>query len=145
VWIPSALASAALWFVFASLARGRVARAAVALVAAWLLVVQVLFFRYYHVFLDDDAVGAARHMWADARPVVMGVLPMAAVAAMLVAAVEYTLLAFAPRVRPRNVGVAGALGVLCLLLGPPLRDASPDVEACWSLRVLARAHEARAA
>ena len=145
VWLPSALASAAVWLVLASLARRRAARVAVALVAAWLLVVQILFFRYYHVFLDDDAVGAARHMWADAKPVVMGVLPMAAAAAMLVTALEYTLVAFAPKVRPRNAGIAGALGAVCFALGPPWRDASPDVEALWSLRVLARAHEARAA
>ena len=68
-------ASVGLWVLAASVARRRGARTALAAACALLLSVQIGFFRYYHVFLDEDATGAARHMWRDVRPTVLHVLP----------------------------------------------------------------------
>ncbi len=145
VWIPCALASAAVWVLVASLARQRGARAAVAIASAALLVVQVLFFRYYHVFFDDDGMLAARHMWSDVRPVVVRMLPNASVVTALVAGVEYACLSYSPRIGKWPRIGAVAVFAIALFAIPHLRDGSPDVSAIWALRLVMRPADAHAA
>jgi len=144
-FVASAALSVGLWVLAASLAERRAARAGIAFVAGWLVVLQVLFFRYYHVFLDDDALHAARHMWSDVRPVVLRMLPAASAMAIAVAALEFALLSFAQRVKRRGRVACGAIAIAALLLLPTIREASPDLAAIGALRVFARTHEARAA
>jgi hypothetical protein len=144
-FVPSAIASACFWMLVAAVARGRASRTVAALASATVLAVQVAFFRFYHVFLDEDATGAARHMWADVRPTVVHMLPSVLGVAALVAAVEWVVLAFsAPVGRRARLGALG-MGFLAAFFLPPLRSASPDLAALSSLRVFFRTHEARAA
>ncbi len=145
VWVASAVLSIALWTLAASFTKRRAARIAVALVCASLVVVQVLFFRYYHVFAGDDAVAAARHMWSDVRPVLLRVLPMVGAVSLVVTALEYFVLSRAHRVDVRARAACAVLAIAALFFVPRVRDASPDIAGLASLRVLARAHEARAA
>jgi glucan phosphoethanolaminetransferase (alkaline phosphatase superfamily) len=145
VWIASACVSVAFWVLAASFAERRSARAAIAALASVVLVVELLFFRYYHVFLDDEALRAARHMWSDVRPVVMrllpGVLGMIAVASSL----EFFLLSMARRVGKRARVVCCAIACVSFFFLPSMRDAAPDIAAIGSLRALAKTPEARAA
>lgn len=145
VWVASAVMSIAVWIIAASFAERRIARAVIAFVAAWLVVLQTLFFRYYHVFLDADAASAARHMWSDVRPVVVRVMPMTCVFVLAVGALEFFLLSRAYRVRPRARLVCAAIAVCSFFFVPRLREASPDVAAIASLRVFAKTQEAHAA
>jgi hypothetical protein len=144
-FLPAAAASAAVWTLAASATRPRPARVLVAALASVVLVVQIVFFRHYHVFLDDDAAGAARHMWGDVRPTVLHMLPAVLAAAALVAAGWYACLSRALRVGRRGRIGALAAGLIAVPLLPALRDASPDLAALSTLRVLGRAPEARAA
>src|SRR6185369_918072 len=94
----------------ASLGKQRAVRGVIALVAAFLLVVQIVFFRYYHVFLDDHALAAARHMWGDVRPTVMRVLPSVIGVSALASVLEYEALTFGGRVESAiGRGILGAV------------------------------------
>lgn len=145
---PSALcaafASVALWGLAGAFARGRVTRSAVALLAASVFVCELLFFRYYHVFLGARAIASALSSWRDVRAVVRGMLPSAALAALLLSLVEYRMLRSAPKLT-----LAHALGLaLCLPLAGLTRSqaiATPDLTALAGLSVLLRAHEVKVA
>ncbi len=145
-WLACAAASVALWALVASFAEKRAARIAFSLVAAFLLVVQVVFFRYYHVFLDDQALGAARHMWGDVKPVVGGMLPQVVGVTAAVAVLEYEVLAFSVRAKRAIPRVALALafvgGVFWDLHAHAM---APDLSAITSVRAFAKTPEARAA
>ena len=144
-FLAPAVVSVALWLLAASTTKSRATRVALAVASALVLVVQTLFFRHYHVFLDDDATGAARHMWGDVRPTVLHLLPATLAATAILGAAEYGLLALAaPLGRRARVG-ALVFGLAAAPFLPALRDASPDLAALSSLRALVRAPEARAA
>jgi hypothetical protein len=145
VWVPCAVASFAMWALAASIGERRLVRAFIALVAALVLVVQVLFFRYYHVFLDDGALLAARHMWGDVAPVVVRLLPVTLVCRLGGATLDYACLSMAARLSARQAAAAFVIFACALFLSPPLRDASPDVCALASVRVLFRGRVAHAA
>ncbi len=120
-------------------------RALVAASSATLLVLQCVFFRYYHVFLDDDGAAAASHMWLDVRPVLIRLLPLALALALAVAAIEYGVLSLATRLGKRARITAVAAFALSLPFLPHLRDASPDLSALSSARVVLQSREAHAA
>ncbi len=142
--VASAVLSVAAWTLLASFTKPRAVRALVAFVAASIVVVQVLFFRYYHAFFDEDALRAARHMWSDVRPVVWRIFPAACAAALVASAIEFFVLSFAHRVEKRaRFACASAMVVAFFFVH--LREASPDVAAISSLHVLAKTHEAHAA
>ncbi len=143
--VPAAVVSVGAWLLVASLARRRSARAAVAAIAAIALVVQIVFFRHYHVFLDDDATGAARHMWGDVRASVVAMLPAVLVASAVVAAAEWALLARGAVLSRRARIVALVVAIAGVPFLPALRDASPNLAALSSLRVFFRAPVAHAA
>ncbi|HEY1955784.1 MAG TPA: sulfatase-like hydrolase/transferase [Polyangiaceae bacterium] len=144
-FVPSALVSIAVWLLVASAARRRAARVSIALLAALLLVAPIVFYRHYHVFLDDDAIGAARHMWGDVRPTVVAILPAVLAATALAAIAEYALLA-RTEPAPRRVRFGAlAIGLLAIPFLPALRNASQDLAAAGSLRALFRTPSARAA
>src|SRR5688572_3074726 len=71
-------ASVGIWALLALLAGGRLTRALLALTAGCLIVVELIFYRHYHVFLGDDAILCARRMWPDVKPVVVDIAPWAA-------------------------------------------------------------------
>jgi hypothetical protein len=145
VWVPSAVASSALWMLAASLGGSRVVRTIVALASAGTLVVQVIFFRYYHVFLDEDGVGAAQHMWHDVRPTLVGLVPGALLITALATVVDFGLLSWSTRAVIGPRWRIAAFAVCALALVPRARDASPDLAAFSSLGVLFGSKEARAA
>src|SRR4051812_40352656 len=63
--------SVALGLALVLLARARVLRAALALVASALLVLQILVFRYYHTPVDVQVVASAIHSRHDVRQVLL--------------------------------------------------------------------------
>jgi hypothetical protein len=145
-WLACAAASVALWALVASFAEKRAARIVFSLIAALLLVVQVVFFRYYHVFLDDQALGAARHMWGDVKPVVGGMLPKVVGVTAAVAVLEYEVLAFSVRAKraiPRVVLALAFVGGV--FWGLRAHAMGPDLSAITSVRAFARTPEPRAA
>jgi len=145
-WIASAAASIALWALAASFSEKRAARIVVSLISAFLFVLQVVFFRYYHVFLDDQAIGAARHMWGDVKPVVGGMLPKIVGVTAAVAVLEYEALAFSVRAKGKIPRVALALAFIAgVFFGLRAHAMAPDLSAITSVRAFARAPEARAA
>jgi glucan phosphoethanolaminetransferase (alkaline phosphatase superfamily) len=145
-WIAGAAASAALGLLLASLSERRAVRIAVSLVTAFLLVVQLVFFRYYHVFLDDHAMAAARHMWGDVRPTVVRVLPTVVGVSALAAVLEFEALTYSARAKSAAMrGVLGAIFAASAFFALRAHATSPELSALASLRVFARAPEARAA
>jgi len=145
-WIAGAAASIALWALAASFSEKRAARIVVSLISAFLFVLQVVFFRYYHVFLDDQAIGAARHMWGDVKPVVGGMLPKIVGVTAAVAVLEYEALAFSLRAKGKIPRVALALAFVAgVFFGLRAHAMAPDLSAITSVRAFARAPEARAA
>lgn len=140
--------SAALMAAFVVLATTRARRAALAVCASALLVLQTLVFRYYHAPLDVQVVAAALSARHDVRPVLLRVLPAYLTAVTLVASLEYALLTFVQRelrgaVRPSS-SLSAVLGVAALggLLGQGPRRATPEVRAVHALNALRVRREA---
>ncbi|GAF94193.1 unnamed protein product, partial [marine sediment metagenome] len=92
-----AATSVALLLALVVLARARVFRAVLVVLASAVLVLQLLVFRYYHTPLDLQVVAAAIHAKHDVRPVVLRALPTYALSVAIVAAVQYALVSLAHR------------------------------------------------
>ena len=137
--------SVGIWALLALSCEGRLARALLALVAGSLIVVELIFYRHYHVFLGDDAVACARRMWPDVKPVVVDIAPWAAAGALLLAGVEYLSLSLTPKSSRRARLVLLSSSLAAFALAPAPHDGPPDLAALRSLRAFARPPEARAA
>jgi len=135
------LASVALWGGLALVAERIAARVVLAVVSAWVVTVQLAFFRHYHTFLDLDAALAARHMWEDVAPVVRQHLPRVALLATGVALLHFVCLSFCHHHDGRR---SWAL-VLAGAFSTPTLSPTPDARAAQALTALARPREARAA
>ena len=128
-------ASAALWALLAGARGGRAARGFVASLSALALAVQLMAFRYYHLPVDGQVLASAAHCWTDVRPIGARLLPSMMALVVALAAVEYALLAAAPR---RLAGRLPAAAVLLLALpfGAPFADGPPDLRLASALRAL---------
>ena len=67
----------------------RAVRLALAFAIGALVAVDGLVYRYYHTVLTDQVVSTALHDWADARPIVLRLLPACLALTVPVAALEY--------------------------------------------------------
>ncbi|MDB4938622.1 MAG: putative hydrolase [Labilithrix sp.] len=144
--------SVALVLAFAIFAEGRVARAVLSVVAAAVLVLQLLVFRYYHTALDVQVVASALHVQHEVRPVLMRALPAYLLSVAVVAIVEYALLSLvhhalrSRRDPARPSRTAFVLGVAALggLAGNGPRRATPEIRAVHALTAAFGRHEAPA-
>ncbi len=131
--------SACLWTAALLVARTRLVRAAFAAVAALVLVVQVLVFRYYHAPLDVQVAATAIHAFRDVKPVLVRALPGMGLAVALVSAAELVLLSVVGKhlpAKPRTSLALLALGAGLVAASGRLRDATPDVAAAHALSAL---------
>ena len=85
----TAAASIFLGIFAAGLASKKIARAAISLLGAAAMVVDVIVFRHYRVPLDEQVIETARFAWSDVRPIVVSMLPGALPILALAAALEY--------------------------------------------------------
>ena len=137
------IASVALLRLAASL-RARAARWVAAALVAALVVCQVAFHRYYHVPIDEQVALAARHSWADVRPVFLRVVPWLVLASAALAIGEAWLVRRpAPLSQRARLGLAAA-AAFGLMFGGPLRDATTEVRVARAAVALATTHEGRA-
>ena len=139
-----AAASVALWGLLGGARGGKAARGLVAAVAAVALAIQIVAFRYYHLPVDGQVLASAAHCWSDMRPMAMRLLPSMIALVAGLGAVEYGLLAAAPRVRSGRLPALGVL-LLALVFGAPFDDGPPDLRLASSLRVLGAPASASAA
>ncbi len=128
--------SALLWTVALVLATTRPRRLIVAVLAAALLVVQALVFRYYRAPLDVQVAESALHAWRDVSPVLSRAAPAIALSIVMVAALEHALLAFAERPRLARHGVHAL--ALAGLFGMAPRHATPEVRGLHALFAVRR-------
>lgn len=137
-----ALAASALgWLALGLVATTTARRVAVAVLVAVIAVVQASVFRYYHVPFDVQVAASALHAHADVRRVLVRWLPWLGFAVVALAAAEVALLGLAHRVTRRRRGVAPtllALAAVGLVLGPPLRRATPEVRLGHAIAITAR-------
>lgn len=100
---------------------GRWSRIGRAAVAAVYLVVQIRFYRYYHVGIDARVMESLLYGWEDVRPVLVRALPETLAAVLCVTAVEYALLKVSSGVLElrRALVAAGAAIVLSLSVAAP--------------------------
>lgn len=122
-------------------ARTRARRVVLALVAALLLVVQALVFRYYHAPLDQQVAATAVHAFRDVRPVLLRALPGLLAGVGLAAAAGFALLRLAHRETPpapRALPAGLVLVALGLVLTERPRDATPEIAALHALFTLPR-------
>src|SRR5690349_8040552 len=110
------VASVLFWTLAASLCSRKPVAALVASVASANLVLQVVFFRYYHAAVDVQVVTALVRSWADVKAVLVRGLVPGVVATAILAVVEYTLIgSFSDRIhwrRPLRVGLLVGLVVM---------------------------------
>ena len=147
-FVTSLATSIALGLALVVLARGRLARALVALVASAVLVLQVLVFRYYHTPLDVQVVASALHVRHEVRPVLLRALPVYSLSVLVLAALEYALLSVFHRalaaVRPsgaRSIGAVLSVAALAGMAAGSPRRATPEVRAAHALTALTARHE----
>lgn len=143
----AALASALVWASLLGLAQtSRVARTAVAVLAAFLVALQAFVHRFVHVPLDLQVAEAARHTFGIIRPVLTRMAPAVALATAAVGVVELSLLRLARWAPSGRVRLALACGA-ALAIGavPELRQATPDLRAVHALAVLRHAPPERKA
>jgi len=142
-WLAAA-SSVGAWMVLGLAARNAWLRAIVSVVAASVLVTELEYYRYYHAFVEDDAIACARSMWLDVAPVLAKALPHVAVVVLGVGAIEYCLLVRAPR--PKNGllwrAATVAIGLVASTMSKPWGP--PELRSLWSLRVFLREREAAA-
>jgi hypothetical protein len=88
-------------------------RALVALALGALVASTLGYYRYYHAPLDAQTVVAARHAWADVKPMLMRGLPVFVVGTVLLSALELAVIAGGAGLvcRRRSVAVVLVLGV----------------------------------
>ena len=114
---------------------------------AFLVVLQSLVFRYYHVPLDVQVAESALHAWRDVRPTVEGSLVFVVLATIVLAGVELVLLEGAHRSRalPSLRGRAGnallAVTALAGLFGAAPRHATPEIRGIHALKALGSRRE----
>ncbi len=115
-------------------------RAIVALVLGILVVSVLGYYRYYHAPLDVQSAIAARHAWSDVRPMLLRAAPEFAIAALLVAALEFTLLSGAV-----PFSIATPLLTISLLVGlglaGSLRAGTAEFRTAHTIWVLLRTHD----
>jgi hypothetical protein len=133
--VLDATASVALWVLLAGARGGRAMRVIAAALAAIALAVQLVAFRYYHLPVDGQVLASAAHCWTDVRPLATRLLPSMIALVLALAAVEYALLAAAPRARSGRLP-AGVVLLLGLGFGAPFADGPPDLRLVSSLRAL---------
>src|SRR5205085_1595387 len=90
--VASSVLLGGLALVLVSASASRLARGAVAFVAAFLLVGQAIVFRYYHAPLDVQVAASALFAWHDVRQVVLRSALGSTLAISVVAALEYAAL-----------------------------------------------------
>jgi glucan phosphoethanolaminetransferase (alkaline phosphatase superfamily) len=147
-WHPRAVL-----FVLASVALARLAAASerrvVRFVAAGLVGAlvfsQLAFHRYYHVPIDEQVALAARHSWADVRPVFLRVLPWLVIGSAIVGAAEVWLVRRAAPLARRPMLAAIAVAAMGLLFGGPLRDATTEVRFAQAAVTLATTRDSSGA
>lgn len=129
-----------------------VRRAALAVVASALLVLEILVFRYYHVTLDIQVVASALHVKHEVLPVLWRATPGFLLAVGIVSALQYALLALVhrrlrARPPPHRWGHSAVLVVASLggLFGMDPRRATPEIRAVHALAALRANPESRAA
>lgn len=130
MWHPRALLhllGSAIVLRFAASFRSDLTRMVVALMVAFLVCFQIAIHRYYHVPFDAQVAMAARHSWADVRPVVLHALPVFIPCVLVLWLVERRLVQRAHRLKRRRSTLA--LAAAALALGGPLRDATTEVRA----------------
>lgn len=137
--IVSLIESALLWGCVLLVTTTRRRRIVAAIVAATLLVFQGFVFRFYRAPFDVQVAATTIHAWRDVEPVLVRALPSFFGCVAVVTAIEYAVLAFAKRERP-SLRLVPALA-FAGLLGPPLRNATPDVRAVHALRAFAQKKE----
>ena len=130
-----AAASVALWVLLAGARGGPAARGFVAALAAAALAIQMVAFRYYHLPVDGQVLASAAHCWTDVRPLATRLLPSMVALVAALAALEYALLAAAPKAPRARLPAAGVL-LFALAFGAPFNDATPDLRLASSLRAL---------
>jgi hypothetical protein len=138
-----ALVSLALWTLASSLATRRAWRLVLALLAAAVLVVDSFVYRYYRTLLDIQVVGSALYDWADARPIIVKLLPVAAGLTAVACAVEYACLSGPVPQTTRRSRVATGLALLLGLALTPVRSLTPELRAAQSCALLWTTRQAR--
>ena len=135
------LASVTFWSLALVLGTTPARRIPFALLAAFVLVVQVDVFRYYHAPLDAQVAASALYAWSAIRGVVVRAIPIVVVSTLVVAALELAVLSFvmAPFAGARHSVMA--LAGLFLLLGGSPRAATPDIQCVYALSALRDRHE----
>lgn len=129
------------WLALGLAATTRARRVVLAVLVAVIVVVQASVFRHYHVPLDVQVAASAAHAHADVRRVLVRWLPWLGLAVLGVTAFELALLSLAHRVARARRGVVPALlalAVVFLVLGPPLRRATPEVRLGHAVAITAR-------
>ncbi|CAN5738146.1 hypothetical protein BH09MYX1_BH09MYX1_18320 [soil metagenome] len=126
-----ALASMALWWYLGATER-RGVRIALAFVTALIVVTQLGFYRFYHVFYGVEAAGAARFMWGDTKPMLLRIAPWLALGTVVLACAEWALLRFGEQRAVRPWRALAALVVLGLSFMISTAGA-PDVSAVAAL------------
>ncbi len=143
IGIVGVLASLALWTLARALGARCVGRAVLALFAAVVLVVDGFVYRYYGTLLDIQVVASAVHDWADARPIIVRLLPTVIALAAVVFAVEYACLSGPALQTTRRSRIALALVLLVGLALTPLQSLTPELRALQSCALLWRTSQAR--
>jgi hypothetical protein len=142
--IPSIVASVALWVVALAIGRRWPLRVVVAVVAALILIANLLSFRFYHVPLDLQVAEAIRHSWRDVRILLVKHLPWIALVASATAVFEHALMTFASRISRRAALAAVVLCSGALVLVDP-RSGTPDLRAIHGVVSLRRSPRAAVA
>ncbi len=128
-------ASAALAWLVLHLTTTRAARAAWALLYAWVLVVQATALRFYNAPLDRQLVESAVAAAADVRPVLWKLAPTFAGLLLVAALIEYGLLTLAaPSARSPRRLAPGAIALVPLAIG--LGAGTPEFRVVDALRGL---------
>lgn len=143
-WV-SACTSVLVWNVLGAEVQSRWARLSISALAAITLITELQFFRYYHTFIDADSIVCASSMWRDVAPVLGQMLPLIAVGALCVSAVEYQLLKVSPRLSVRVRQCSAALAFLLVLSAVPNPWGPPELRTLWALRLTVRTKQAAAA
>ncbi len=139
-----ALASAALWTLLSRSATGRAARALLAVVAATVLVVDRLVYRYYGTWLDAQVAASAVRGWLDVRPIAMRLVPEAVALAVATALVEYAIIATTPDPPGPRARAALAVTFLACLAVTPAASLTPELRAASALSAFSSASRAAA-
>ena len=117
---------------------------AIALLGAILLASEWLFYRYYHAAIDLQVVASALHTWSDIKPVMVRMVPGAALLLAVITLAERSLLGAPVREKAKR-GAAALTFVVAFACAAPIRDGTPEFRVFEALRLAWTPRETEAA